>query len=374
MALTTIASQPVQPGGVPLHFVSGGLPTANILIDGSAEKFAVLVEAPIAGEIETLEFKLGTVGQAPANGLRISLQDMDLATGLPDGTSDQFRVVTSGISSNAWVAPGRLTSDGTDGGTRRTVAAGNLFFVVGEFQAYNTGDSVNISGSSYSSNLMMFPYGSLQFISSWTKLQNIFLRCILKYSDGSYFPLTFLHMPWSTDQGASYNTTTSPDEVGLKFTVTAKARLKGVWFRHQNAASYDRTVRVYDSTDLQLSSTTWDKDIFVASHGWVYYSFAPPVVLAAGAVYRITMLAVVSSPNVVIDRAGFESSAIRQAWAGHANTMSTQRTDLGAWTDTDTIWPLVHPVFDQFDDGAGSPSQGVGRFVGPRRTALRRAS
>ena len=128
----------------------GALPPAFVglgrQIDASGEKMGFLISVPKTGTIESVEFRCAGVSQNPgSNGIRISLQDVSLTTGNPDETQDQFRDILAGISSGAWVNPGKVTSDGTDNGTLRSVTKGQLLAVVWEFVSFQSGSDFTIS-------------------------------------------------------------------------------------------------------------------------------------------------------------------------------------------------------------------------------------
>lgn len=120
-------------------------PFSDLLIDAAGEKVAIVFRAPKTGTLDRAEFKLDAVTQAPVSGLRVSFQDVGAADGNPDGTQDQFRTVPQGsISAGAWVVPGLMTSDGTDGGTKRSVTKGDLIAFVVEFDSFAAGDSLEV--------------------------------------------------------------------------------------------------------------------------------------------------------------------------------------------------------------------------------------
>src|SRR3990167_6931370 len=104
MALVSI------PGGLWIPRVYEALGFSSFLLDAAGEKFAVIGVAPKTGNLDSFEFCLGTVTQAPVNGLLCSFQDLDLTTGHPDGTADQSKTVTAGLTTGAWVAPGTFSA------------------------------------------------------------------------------------------------------------------------------------------------------------------------------------------------------------------------------------------------------------------------
>jgi hypothetical protein len=154
-----------------------------ILLDATAEKLAVITHAPQTGTLDGFELLLGTVGQAPASGLRFSFQDVSLTTGDPDGTADQFRTVTAGITSDTWLVSGLVTDDGSDTGVKRIVTQGDRLACVVEFASWDTGDSVNFNMLDVSgNNVFNTPenYVAHYIPISWTQ-PNCVLGIALKY-------------------------------------------------------------------------------------------------------------------------------------------------------------------------------------------------
>ena len=91
----------LTPGGVwvpPWHvYGSGGtLGFSTYQINAATEYVAAIIIVPKTGTLDKFEFRTGSsIPTFPANGLRCSFQDVDLSTGLPDGTADQFRVIAA---------------------------------------------------------------------------------------------------------------------------------------------------------------------------------------------------------------------------------------------------------------------------------------
>lgn len=324
---------------------------ANIIIDASGEKVACVFRAPRTGTLDLFEFRLQAAASAPASGLRLSFQSLDLATGYPDGTQDQFRVVTAGLAANAWVTPpGALTDDGTDSGVKRLVTAGDLMACVVEFEAWAAGNSVVPNGIGSDRFPAGFPY-TCWYTSAWSR--NGSFGCVLKYDDGSYaaVPGTF---PFKAITQLNYSNASTPDEAGVRFAPAIGCRVRGViWALVAHVG--DCEITLYDADDVVLASTTSDKDAGTGSAA--AYMFGP-VELAPGQVYRIT--AKPTSANLVgFLRLQAEDNARLAAWAGE-NYYWTERTDGGAWTDRDAYCTPLSLMIDGIEAGGGGPMIAVG--------------
>lgn len=144
------------PGGgifapAPIAWSEAGVPTfETYTLDTTTRKFAIIFRVPESNTLDKFEFGLRTVTQAPANGLKVSFQDV--VGGEPDGTATHFRVVTSGLTTISWVSPDAITDDGTDTGNKKVAVRGDLVACVIEFESFSFGDDLDIAvlaGSQY---------------------------------------------------------------------------------------------------------------------------------------------------------------------------------------------------------------------------------
>lgn len=158
---------------------------SSMLMALSASKVAFIFQVPRTGTLDKFEFRIGASTQLPTNGLKVSFDTVDVATGDPQGVSDQFRVVTS-LSANGWVIPDVLTDDGTDTGVKRSVARGGWLACVIEFASFNALDVVNVSALNLSSTALLAGSTYIDYYTtSWAK-QTRGVILALKYDDGTY--------------------------------------------------------------------------------------------------------------------------------------------------------------------------------------------
>lgn len=310
------------------------------LIDAAAEKVAFIFTVPKTGTLDKIEFRVATVGNNPDNGIRISLQNVDLATGDPDGTQDQFRDITGTITSNTWQVPGLMTSDGTDGGIKRSVTQGELLAVVAEFVSFTAGDTLSpfTVWAAVNSSGPNFPYGDA-FTAAWVKSTIGGFDFILKYSDGSYVTTTY-SFPFLVGTTLTVGNATTPDEVALKIAPPVAMTINGA-FIHCDCDG-DTDIILYDSADTVLASVSYDSNSrVVTGTGPIAVSF-PEIVLSAGATYRLAIKPTTAT-TLSASSASFSSTTIRDAFMGDSFSYSS-RTDAGAWTDVATDH-LVAGVF-----------------------------
>lgn len=340
---------------------SGSAPGyTGFTIDAAAEKFGMVIRAPRAGTLDKFEVRLGAVGQAPTNGLKFSFQDVSTADGNPDGTANQFRVVTGGITANAWVAPGLITSDGTDGGTKRTVAENELLGCVVEFESFNASDSVNFNGltlATASAGAIQQAYIDL-FTASWAKQTTALAVVALKYTTSPlYEVVTPDIIPASALNSTSFNNASSPDERGLIFQVPMPCGIYGFLVRYgPSAAGRNSELVLYDSdgtTVLHNPSIDGDQ-VQSTSARWLFVPVIQDILPAVN--YRV-VIKPTSANSVELQDFEVSTAAIMDAVGGGQNWHYTERTSApspGAWTETTTKRAWIIPCFGKFHDGTGA--------------------
>lgn len=330
---------------------AAGFATA-ITINASGDRMGWVFQCPKSGTLDWFEFLLTTFTQA-TNGLRVSFQTVDPTNGNPDGTQDQFRDITSGLASGNWMTPpGVMTHDGTNGGVKRTVTAGEWIACVIDFVSWAASDSVGITPGwnlVVADNLLAYVANA----STGTYAKNdgcgIFA---LKYADGTYaqFPL-FASVPAKTTTTTTFNSGSTPDERGLRFTIPIAARMLGGWVRLDADAACD--IVLYDSGGAVVAGPlAIDSDIRQQTTGQnAPFIWPAPVDLAASSVYRLVVKP--GASNISLYQVTVESNARLGAFPLGTSAHLTTRTDAGAFSDTDTAYPLMGLLLNGFDTTGG---------------------
>lgn len=363
MAITTFGNlfwpMPYAAAGVAVNF------TATGTMNASGDRVGFIVQCPKAGTLDKFEVRTGTVGNNPDNGIRYSFQDLD-ASGNPDTVVDQFRDITSAISTGTWQTPGLITSDGTDTGTKRTVTQGQwiacvmdfVSFVASDSLSYATlrSDTISIGGISYVAD------GSA---GSYTKGSTSYFPILaLKYDDGTYANFGPDQVwPVQTINTYTYSSgTVAADERGMKFSLPVPVRVKGAWFHID--MDNDWEVVLYDSGSSVLESLSIDKDYRQGTGALVnpyYVYFDTAVSLSASTDYRI-----IAKPGAsTISLYGLQApgSAYMSAMPQSTYGVATRRVDAGAWTDATDEQILCGLILDGFDNGAGGGGGSGGSFT-----------
>lgn len=324
-------------------------------INGSGQVIAIIGDVPKTGTLDKFEILAGAASGL-TNGIKFSFQGVDTAAtpARPDGVIGQYRVRTG--SWNQWVAPGLMTSDGTDGGAKRSVTVGDRLACVMEFESFVTSDVFRVQYTSYVANNGAMPNPQYPLAvrfsgSSWSALDARGMSIALKYSDGTYAAFDAHHHPWSAFSTHSVSSSTTPDEVGNVIVPPVNMNVCGAWIRNTGAADFD--IVLYDSSNSVLASRSIPQHLKYGTSGFNgYHLFTSPVALTGGATYRI---AVKPTTTTAIPHYSFDTASadLMQAHFLGAACYYTQRTDGGSWSDTATRRLLMGLLVDKVDDGSG---------------------
>lgn len=336
---------------------------SDFTINAASDKVAFIVQCPKDGTLDGFEWRAATVGNNPDNGLRCSFQDLDATTGLPDGTQDQYRDITGTISSNTWQNPGLITSDGTDGGSKRTVSSGEMLACVVEFVNFVASDSVSISAFSCLSSVV--PGGCYignGTTGTYNKTTSALPNILLKYNDGTYGKFYLPIGPWSAVANTSFANSSTPDEIGMRLQVPIQCQVIGVWVRA--AIANDADIVLYDNSDVAQRTVSIDKDNQYSLTARMRFYYFDPYTLAANTTHRI-ILKPTTTGGVTLGRLTIDSSSYLAALPTGAEWYETSRTDAGAWTDTNTNYPFMGLIVNGYETTTGGSSSGGSfTFVG----------
>ncbi|HAO93412.1 MAG: hypothetical protein A2X99_10250 [Deltaproteobacteria bacterium GWB2_55_19] len=321
------------------------------LIDAAAEKVAFIFKIPKSGTITEIGFRTGAV--TIADTLKIGLYTVDTS-------NNPTTTAYGGMVAGTQATPAANTWYNVALGTNCTATADDAAAVVIEFNSYVAGNLriAALDGSSGSSgNICGFPE-SKQYTASWA---NIAARPVfsIKYSDGSY---GFIYgcYPVSAVTETAFNSSSTPDERGLKFSIPFPARLSGFWLNYRvTGVTGSADVVLYDSDGTTVLQThTIDFQKVNAGPRMFYFQFATAQALSKDTFYRLVVKPTTTTSNSFYDFT-VNAVAIMDCFEGGQNFHLTTRTDAWAWTDTTTKRPWMGLVLDQFDDGVGGGGGGL---------------
>lgn len=308
--------------------------TANtiLVLDAAGEKAAFLFGAPKAGAIAKVTFRLGTV--TTGRTLKLSLQDVDPATGDPDGVADQSGTV--GVADTDDNVFKTVTLGATRSVGRGEVVACVIEFddLVGNLQIA-CGNQIRV-GNAYSD----------LFTTAWAK-QSRTPVLVLEYDDGSIAsPFGCLAGPHAT---RTFNNTSTPDEIALRFRLPFPVRCAGLSFL--GTLSGDCELVLYQGTS-PLATLSLDKDLRSGGEEFGGF-FANSVDLAANTVYRASVKPTTTT-NLSLQLTDVAEAAHMGALPGGAELYWSERTDGGSWSDFTTRRPAIWLLCEAADDGAGA--------------------
>jgi hypothetical protein len=323
-------------------------------ISASGHLVAMVFQVKRAGTLDWFEWRTQTVSNNPDNGVKTSFMGVDAATGNPDGVVDQYRDNPAALSANTWQVPaGVMTDDGTDGGVKRTVSAGEwLACVIGNV-SFTASDSFNVASMNLGTGFSMGgAYLTTYNGTSWSKQTGNGLVIALRYDDGTYDEIRgFNAWPAVSVNSSTFNSGTTPDEKALRFQLPAPMRVIGIAYR--GTLTGDADVVLYDSGGSTLATVTADKDLRNGSAAiWNTVYFSSAVELAASTTYRAALKPTSGTNVMVQDLSAGTNARLGTLPTGTACYLST-RTDAGAWTDTNTDLPLIALIVNGVDDGTG---------------------
>jgi hypothetical protein len=341
-----------QAGGAP---VTGGTDVVNT----SALIGGWMIEIPKDGTIDTATLHVNALTIDPASVLRVALRSVtQLPTDMdPSGTEDQYRDLTDTELTGAplTVETGLLTNTGADGGTKRTVTAGEIIAVTWRWETFTAGDSIQMTQM----NTTAFAAGAqwkfntgipVRFTgSAWAQATNTTLVAGLKYSTGEYVQLWPWIMPGyesNTEEGSI----TGNKEVGLQFKLPFSARLRGVgWFGAMDA---EPVAYLYDSGDTKIAESNSEHSDS-AGNDQISLNFTSPVTLTADTIYKVVARSE-EADSLSVHGANFSSNAIMAASGGGKDFTWIQRADstIDPFTETTTRRPWMWLVLDGLDDGS----------------------
>lgn len=298
-------------------------------------------EAPSAGDITGIGFATRTV--TTGDDLDCRLESVDATDGEPTGAL---------IGTNTNATQTILASDD------------NTWFDVTFTSAYTTTKGQLMCAkvaapSGYAGNMDVasvdrvdsatedFPYE----VNSTGKVGGQFQVLAVNYG-GTYYSLYNVY-PVTAIANGGFNSADTPDERGIYFRVPYGCRACGFWLRCDRDNACD--VILYDSDgSTVLQSVSLDSDIRVANNKTnEFHYFGGRSTLTANTWYRLVVKPTTTS-DVTLNRLDFNSNAILGQLPGGTDVYETERTNGGAWTQTNTRRSLLGIILDGVETGGSS--------------------
>lgn len=332
---------------LPAHFYgpTASAPSFTSQALGASDKYGMVFQAPKTGNIRKISFRTGTVGTAQDTDARI--ETVDPATGFPSGTlktvNSNATIAAASITANAWVTSPAFTADAA-------VTVGDLIAAV---LVPTSTPNYQVNGFTVGTSGFRVPYPVYDSGTGYTKPTDHIPGIGVEYDDGSYYFIPNTVPILTITAHTTFNTGSTPDEIGMKFKMLAPCRVNGIWIWADTDGDFDVVIYDSDGTTV-LSTTSFDKDNRQGTgSGHHFLLLDTPVELLADTYYRVTILPS-SATNLGIYSITVGSAAILDQLAGGQYFHFTSRTNAGAWTDVTTQRPLLGLMIDQISNGVSS--------------------
>lgn len=330
---------------------SPSFPVATV--DAADDRLAITFTPRVSKTVQQVHFLVGTVAQA-TNGLRVALQD--LSSNLPDGTDDAYRVVSS-PTSDTITASGILSSDGTDGGTKKAVVAGTGYALVFSIENFQAGDDIDIPffiGWKYDNGVSgNTSYTSVDAGSSWSH-NGREVPVVVEYTDGTFELLTGALLVASTSQLTSNNSVRT--YFGTRFRVPFRVKTSGaVMVANMASTARTGTMELYDSSNNKIASTRAFRGEANAYNQFFVRWAEGEVELTADAWYRVVFKATSGFNTSFATAVMPTDSDLRAAnfYSGQVDAMLTHSADASTWTDVEGTLVKVAPLLSSVSSGGG---------------------
>ena len=322
--------------------LGGSFATGNMIHNSAGDEQFVAFVAPKTGTIDRIAFDI----QSRTGSVTLDLQIQGLTTlGAPDGVN-----VGSGTHVASATGHQVVTLSST-----ASVTAGNTYVIRIAYSSGATSATLRVAaGTSVGASPYFHPYVSPAQDTTGTDATATYNwpTFTALYTDGEAVLPAIAN---STTGTVAFNSASTPDEYGNKFTCPVDGYISGATFLGIGTAGGVITIKLYDSNSNLLTSTTAYGDWQVTSRQmWnVYFPLSIPV--SKGNTYRITM--VPDANNLSVLEYGFVNATTYDvAFLGGLGLISkTTRTDAGAWTDTAGTIELIGPIFNNLNIGPGRP-------------------
>lgn len=317
----------------------GNVGLGNIgTVNADGEEVAMIIQIPKTGNIDAVEWRVGTT--TTAGDLDVRLEGVDLTNGLPDGTliaaNAEGTHAVQAADDNTWL---RTPLDASI-----AVTQGDYVAVVLVRPASGT-IVINFPEQSDDAWESAFP-GTID--NTGGKDDNAPMIG-LEYDDGSY-PQIIGCVPFAY-ASESWDSADTPDERALRFSIPFAARMAGFWTEvaYQSTTLSVIDFVLYNAADAVLFTLTPDREVNQSEGGRPprFYRLTSGIDLDANTVYRLAVKPTTNGASWTI-RDVLAAASMELADGGTEFYLST-RTDGGSWTDTTTTRPPLGIYLDQID-------------------------
>lgn len=347
----------IPPFELPRAHSSQGAPSYTAgTFNANSDKIALIFQPTKAGLIRRIGFRVGSVTTPTSVLARVETVSGRFPTGTLWAANTEGTIASGSIVANAFPMA-TLTADAN-------VDEDDLVAIVFSGNGVDTPNFQYFGGAGANNweIVNQFPFFAEFPGASWAAL-TIHAHIAVEYSDGSYayIPSVF---PWLGSGSIPTNshaisTSTTPDEIALKFRLPAPARIGGFWLLIDLDNACDIILYAANgSTVLASKSLTSDYRRSTGEGSPVWVNFTTKPTLAANTVYYLAVKPTTAS-NIVLRSFDVASNAVLGQLSSGIDFYWSQRTDAGAWADTNTRRPIMGLMIDGISDGKAGRAQAL---------------
>jgi hypothetical protein len=313
---------------------------------------AQIFQVTESGSIKGADFRVGTVFSAPNTNYTVRLETVN-SNGEPSGTlwaTNTEYTLTTGLGSTGWKTGDFVAA--------ATVSRGDLVaLVIKPETTYDINVTINQNAGS-TLGYVSFPYACTKSGGVWVR-QGYTMQMGLKYSDDAY-----RHIPgvasWQSIDETNIRTSTTPDEVGIKFVCPFDCSVGGVWSTAHLTGAVGYTYKLYDASNNVIFTKSFDKISSVTTaRGLSQLMLNASYELTEGETYRLTVQNADASADFLVYGGTVNSSALMESQHMGGDCIWTERTDAGSWTDTNTRRAFMGLLLDGVPDAGGGGGGGA---------------
>jgi hypothetical protein len=292
--------------------------------------------------IRKVGVRFGSLIKAGNSVIRVSLRDLDPTGGnpyIPDGTDDQYvDIPAANYAANTYTVTGALSAD-------RTVSWGEMLAVVFKYDPSGRlgSDSFIITAANHPHTFAEQSMGWVFYNgTSWAIVGSLTENILVEFADGTFGSVGMPHSIMSAmGQIGNFNSTTTPDERGIRFQVKTPVQVSGIWFWMQvaaNTATFDFVLYDSDGTTVLASQSSGSyRGPTPATNTRPHLMRLNNIVTLDANTNYIISIKPTNSQNVNAQYFDVASAAHLEAIFGHQNWCEVSRADgAGTWTANTT--------------------------------------
>lgn len=327
--------------GGPFIFGTASINTATLVVDADGEKVGITFPAVKTGNITKIHGYTATV----TTGGTLDCRAEGVSAGFPSGsllaTNTNGSAVIANTDDNIYFSA-TLTA-------AAAVAVSDPMAIVLSLSGAGNMQIGTVNGANLPFGANSFPR-PCHYTTSWAGASSSPI-IFLEYDDGEIVSI-YTGMNGAVSSDGGFDSADSPDERGNIFQVPVPARVYGVFGLWDINSGTTADIILYDAADNVLASYSCSETELSISVSIRHFVFDSPVDIDANTDYRLVIKATHPSATSAIYKITFPAGV---SWPIFGDTiMKTARTDLGAWSETNTDVLHLIPVFSGFDDGASA--------------------